>query len=40
LNGTTTGPVAATLNVPIIVRPTINSKSNRKIAVAILSNAG
>jgi hypothetical protein len=45
LNETTTGPVAATLTVPIIVNPgggqppTINTKNNGKIAVAILSSA-
>jgi hypothetical protein len=42
---TTTGPVAPTLTVPIIVNPgggqppTINTKNNGKIAVAILSTA-
>jgi hypothetical protein len=43
-NETFTGPVAATLTVPIIVNPgegqppTINAKNNGKIAVAILSS--
>jgi len=45
LNLPTTGPVAATLTVPIIVHPgggqppTINTSNNGKIAVAILSSA-